>query len=263
MAVLSLEISALFSLVTAVVYAYLALRLGHRQVSSDAAPANYALVTWWAAIGLSSLITGVDVTLYSANALPVWLYATLTHISLVAITIALAGLAAYLLYLYVGSYRSWWFVAIFYALFYVGIEALVAYGGAPTAIGDNGWTLRAANAQTVTYPPGVVLVFIIGILGPQIAIAVAYLGLYWKVNDRAIRYRVALVSGSIIIWFGASLVVALVELALGQSAPIWQWQVASDIIALGAVCTLFLAYFPPRAWRIRWGLRGADEPAQS
>ncbi|MEA3203857.1 MAG: hypothetical protein QOI63_1537, partial [Thermoplasmata archaeon] len=98
------------------------------------------------------------------------------------------------------------------------------------------------------------LAFVALFVGPQMGAAAAYALLYRKAEDRTQRYRIALVAGSIVVWFGSS------ALAAGANIRGLTWQVASLLLALAAGFAILLAYLPPAAWKRRWGLRSIDDP---
>lgn len=245
-----------FSVLTGLLYAYVGWRLQARQVSDGARVAHGLFVLWWYAVAATSLMGAVDTTLYMTGHLPVWLFQAMSQLAILVLLAGLLGLLYYLVYLYTGNKRYLAPLVAFYVALYAWIVGVMHQIGDPAAIGDNGWTLT--RVPQVQYNPAVGLAFLLMLVGPQIAAAIAYAGLYRKAQDTTQRYRIAMVAGSIVVWFGASLVASTVQFATGTpNAELWQYA-SRAITVLGGLAFL-LAYLPPRAWRKRWGLRSIED----
>ena len=197
-------------------------------------------VLWWHALAGSSALGALSLTLYMAGALPIWLHQSISQLSLLLIVAALLGLLYYLIYLYTGSHGALKPLLVGYLLFYVSIIGLVQWIGAPDSLTDNGWSIMAEPESEL--PTAVSWLFLVFLVGPQIIASIAYLRLYGKATDVTQRYRIALVSGAIIAWFGSSLVASAAE--LGTSLV---WQVISRLLGLAAAFVILSAYLPP-AW---------------
>jgi hypothetical protein len=77
---------------------------------------------------------------------------------------------------------------------------------------------------------------------PQIIGSLAYFTLFFRVKEATQKYRVALVSISILIWFLSAF--------LGSAAGLGQfdwWQIVTRLIGLAATLVILLAY-RPLAW---------------
>jgi hypothetical protein len=236
------------------VYAYIGTRLSRRRVSPGAQPAQWLFCLWWYALAATSGLSALEMGLYVAGRLPVWLYVTFSQLAVLQLVAALSGLLYYLLYLYTGTNRIAVPLMAYALALYLLFQALIAWYGPPPALGDDGWTLL--RVPKVELPASAGLAFVALFLGPQMAAAAAYALLYRKAQDRTQRYRIALVAGSIFIWFGSGV------LAAGANIQGRAWQVASLLLALTAGLSILLAYLPPRAWRVRWGLRSIDDPGR-
>lgn len=252
MAAGTLLVSAAFSLLNGAAYLYVGRRLSARQVSEYASLAHGLFVLWWAALGVSSLLGAVQIGLYLGGWLPIWIYDTFTALNLLLLVIGLWGLLYYLVFLYTGRRGAWAPLAAFYLVFYAAIQALGNYYDRPTVLGDNGWNL--VERPEIDVPQVTLWLFLLGLVGPQIGAALAYLRLYGKAEDTTQRYRIAMVSGSIIIWFGATLAASLAE--VGALAA---WQVASRLLALAAAGAILIAYLPPPVVQRRFGIRSIEE----
>jgi uncharacterized membrane protein HdeD (DUF308 family) len=90
----------------------------------------------------------------------------------------------------------------------------------------------------------VILLFV-----PQILGGLAYFTLYFRVPEVTQKYRILLVSWSIIIWFLSP----FVAFAGGLAQQDW-WQVVSRLIGLAAALTILMAYLPPRWLKQRYGI---------
>ena len=90
---------------------------------------------------------------------------------------------------------------------------------------------------------------IVLLLLPQIIGGFAYFTLYFRVTETTQKYRILLVSWSIIIWFLSP----LAALAGGLAEQDW-WQLASRLIGLAAALTILIAYLPPRWLKQRYGI---------
>jgi hypothetical protein len=247
-----LLVSALASVLSGAVYAYIGLRLSRRRVSPEARAAQWLFCLWWYALAATSLVGALELALYVAGHLPIWLYQTLGQLAVLLLVAALSGLLYYLVYLYTGSNRIAPPLLAYALALYLLFQALLAWYGPPPALGDDGWTLL--RLPKVELPAAAGLAFVALFLGPQVAAAAAYALLYRKAQERTQRYRISLVAGSIFIWFGSGI------LAAGANIQGRTWQIASLLLALAAGIAILLAYLPPRAWKLRWGLRSIDDP---
>ena len=85
----------------------------------------------------------------------------------------------------------------------------------------------------------------------------AYFMLYFRVTAITQKYRILLVSWSIIIWFLSPFAVAAGDL----SQQDW-WQLASRFIGLAAASTILTAYLPPRWLKQRYGIISLNDESQ-
>jgi hypothetical protein len=240
------------SVTSGILYAYMGTRLGQRRVSAQARPAQLSFALWWFALALTSFLSAAEMVLYMAGSLSVAIYEALTQALLLAIMGGLAGLLYYLVYLYTGARRSWIPLAIYYVALFVLLEWLILSLGRPVTITDDGWALKTLPQPTTN--AAFAIIFLVLFIGPQLAAAMAYALLYRRATDNTQRYRIGLVSGSIIVWFGSSFFTA----ATGTQGK--TLEIFSQVLSLLAAMTILLAYQPIPAWKKRWGLRSiADE----
>ena len=140
-----------------------------------------------------------------------------------------------------------------YLLLAVAFVALIQWIGPPGALTDDGWRLR--TDQELDLGRGASLAFILVLLGPQMVAAVAYARLFTKVHDRTQRYRIAMLTGSILVWFGTS---AAVGATSDPQEVNVAWQVMSRLLSIAAALAILAAYRPPRWVQRRYAIRSLD-----
>jgi hypothetical protein len=254
----TLLLSAVASVVTGVLYLYLGRVLHQRKVSPEAGLARDMFAFWWILLGLLSFLGVVEIALYRAGDLPIWLYMTFGQFGLWALFAALWALQVYLMYLYTGSKRWVAPLGLFYLALYMGFVALIHWIGPPGAISDNGWMLRTDQAFTLSR--GWTIALIIVLLGPQMAAAIAYASLYRRTSDRTQRYRIALLTGAILVWFGTSSLVGATSDPNPDHINV-SWQIAQRLLSIAAALTILAAYRPPAWVRHRFAVRSLDDEA--
>ena len=95
---------------------------------------------------------------------------------------------------------------------------------------------------------------VILLIFPQVIAGIAYFTLYFSVKEVTQKYRVAVVSGSIIIWFLSAFIASI----SGLSQYDW-WQIASRLIGLGATLAILMAYRPIPWIKQRLGVESIAE----
>lgn len=156
--------------------------------------------------------------------------------------VALWGLLAYLWYLYRGRNVAL-VLGVAYAFVFVAF-ALVAIYESPTLVVPSDLGVRVEYARPVSN--AAVAALLVFLVLPEIAGAVAYASLYSRAPTRSARYRIALVSGSLIIFLGLSLLAGALRV---ETTPLWL--IASRLLALASAATILFAYSPPAAIRRR------------
>lgn len=250
----TLALSALLGLAVALLYAYVGSRLAFRKVSARARAAHLMFILWWTGLAATSLLGAATIGLYLLDWLPIWLYASISQLSLLALMAALMGLLYYLVYLYTGSHRALPWLIAFYLAFYALLVGLVQWLGAPTSLGDDGWSVIQDPAPELPGP--VVWAFLLFLLMPQLGAAGAYLLLLRRAETTTQRYRIVLVAGSIIIWFGSSILASAAQVG----TELW-WQLASRGLSIVAALAILAAYVPPPFIKRRLGILSIDDEA--
>lgn len=244
---LTLLFSTLFALVSAGIYGYVGWRLSKRIVSSSEGRLAWTSFTlWWYGLAVTTLI-GALLNLFGAlsvTSLP--LFVTATYINILPACIALWGLLYYLIYLFTGNRRSLLPLAVFYIIYYV---LLVYYTTAsiPESVEVGRWSTTLIYRTPLRGPFFVILAVLL--FFPQIIGSIAYFTLYFRVTDVTQKYRILLVSGSIIVWFLSP----YAALAAGLAEQDW-WQLVSRFIGLAAALTILMAYLPPHWLKQRYGI---------
>lgn len=229
---------------------YIAIQLGKRQLTETGDRLAWsAFRIWWLALGLNIGLGAVNTLMALASIYNLTAHLILMLSSILVLCIALWGLLYYLIYLFTGS-RLWaWPLAAFYGLVFVSLVAYLFFVLQPVGvIHENG----SASLQYASDAPELnVLIVAIFILLPQILAALAYFSLFFRVKDRAQKYRVLLVSLSILVWFSSP----FIALGLGWADLPW-WSLASRLLGLAAVLAIYWAYYPPIFIQRRFGIAG-------
>ena len=252
----TLLFSASFALIAAGIYTYTGWRLSKRVVpASDARLAWVSFTVWWYGLAGATLIGGL-LNLFGAIGLTnLPLFVTATYLNIQVSCIALLGLLHYLTYLFTGNRNLLGLLVIFYIVFYV---LLVYYITASSPNGVNVERWNAAVAYRITPSGTFITLLIILLLVPQIVGGLAYFMLYFRVTEITHRYRILLVSWSIILWF----VSPFAAMAGGLSQQDW-WQFANRLIGLAAAFIILMAYLPPRWLKQRYGILSLSDESQA
>jgi hypothetical protein len=247
----TLLFGAFLSFLSAGIYFYVGQVLSRRrQSTSEASLAWLMFVTWWYALALATLMGGMLSLLGAFGIIGLPLFTTITIINLLTTCVGLFGLIFYLLYLYTGKAGLIWPAGIFY-FFYYGFLVYVVEASDPVGVTINRWN-TSLQFQTIRGPL-IVLVLVL-LVFPQILGSLAYFMLFFQVKAKTQKYRILLVSWSIIIWFLSAFLASIA----GLSQQDW-WQIASRLIALGAALTILFAYQPPSWIKRRFGVAAITE----
>jgi hypothetical protein len=251
----TLLFSAFFAVISAGIYGYVGWRLSKRVIaSSEARLAWNSFTVWWYGLAATTLIGGL-LSIFGAfglTSLP--LFVTATYINILPACIALWGLLYYLIYLFTGSRRWLLPLAIFYIIYYI---LLVYYTTVriPDSVEVGRWGTTLVYHTPPTGPFFLILAVLLFV--PQIIGSIAYFTLYFRVTDVTQKYRILLVSGSLMIWFLSPY--AAVAGGLSQHDS---WQIASRFIGLAAPLTILMAYLPPLWLRQRYGVSSLTDEIQ-
>ncbi len=242
--------SAAFGVVAGVLYGAVGYLVMQRRAEGDAQVALRLFGVWWYGLSAVSLIGAAQALAVAVGSRDLSLHLALTHLYLVLICLALWALVYYLVFLFTGRTGALVPLAVAYLLYYTFLVYLVQASG-PTAVATGRWRVDVEFAREVEGP--LVTILLVLLVVPQILGALAYFTLYFKVDRPDQKYRIALVSTSIVVWFGSALAVAVVGASESDA-----WQVASRLIGIAAASAILAAYRPP-AWVRRRHARAAGE----
>ena len=251
----TLLLSVFLAMGAVCIYSYVGWRLSKRVISSSHARLAWGSFTiWWYGLAATTLI-GALLDLFGAlslTSLP--LFVTAMYTNILVICIALWGLLYYLIYLFTGSRRAFVPLVIFYMIYYILLVYYIT-ASIPDSINVGRWNTTLVYCSPLTGPFFVVIVLLL--LLPQIIGGFAYFSLYFRVQEATQKYRVLLVSWSIIAWFLSH----LIALAGGVAQQDW-WEIASRFIGLAAALTILLAYLPPPWLKERYGVISLSDESQ-
>jgi len=248
----TLFFSVLFSLVSASIYFYVGYRLSQRRIASpDTRLAWNLLIVWWYCLAASTLINGLRNFLGLLNITDLALFITFSQVSLLAICVSLYGLLYYLLYLFTGNRKLLTPLTLFYIVYFIlllyYINSLI-----PIGITLERWNTSIQYQEEATGP--FFIIILLFLIFPQIIGSLAYFTLFFRVENTTQKYRIALVSWSIIIWFGASFLASIT--GFGQQD--W-WQITSRLLGLAAALAILMAYEPLPWLKQRLGVTSIGE----
>jgi hypothetical protein len=233
----TLIIGAIFSLASAGIYFYVGRSLSRRHVATqDARLAWNLFVTWWYALAGTTFAGGVLSLLGATGITDLPLFLTFTQVNLLTICVALHGLIYYLLYLFTGSRKVLAPLTIFYIVYYILLTYYINFLE-PISVSVGKWSTTLKYQQSATGPFFTVVLILLVV--PQVIAGIAYFTLYFRVKEITQKYRVAVVSWSIIIWFLSTFIASI----SGLSQYDW-WQITSRLIGLSATLAILMAYQP-------------------
>jgi hypothetical protein len=240
---------AIADFVACLICLFLGWRFSHRVVSPENRLPVLQFSLFWLGLAAVTLIEAVEdgVAAFVTPSLP--LAVTLYYVEILVLCVVLWGLVGYLIHLYTG--RGYLVpLSGMYVLLYVLLVYFITASG-PTAVTVTQGAVTLRYATQVGGPILGVLVLILVV--PELLASILYFTLFFRTKDRTARYRIALVSWSLLAFFGLDFVGVAARLGGGIAA-----------VALGAVLdiipalVILIAYFPPRVVRERLGVTGID-----
>jgi hypothetical protein len=231
-------------LVGAGVFFYVGDRLRRRSVPDRVRVPAAQFTIWWWGLAADAAVGGIEGILWGFGALNLAFALTCEILGVMAIVAALWGLVGYLTYLYTGRSRlvEWslfyavLFVTVLYYEFALGPVGVTATAGVPS--------VSYAHEVAASLPVLVFLVLVI--LVPECAGIALYFSLIRRTADRTLRYRIALVTLSLVVFFGVDLTTLPASLVRPQL-----WSLLKGIIEAGSSLLSLIAYLPPEWIRRR------------
>lgn len=243
----SLLLNASLGLASAAVYGYVGRLMARRVVHHDGSRLAMRLfAVWWYGVAVFTLLGVAPSVLAAFGLTSLPLQATLAFAALAPLCAALWGLLFYLLYIYTGNRR----LIVPLGVAHVGIYAFFTYVLAwlqPVGVIVDTWQVRLAYANELQGP--VRAATLLALLGPVTLAALAYGSLYFRTRDRTSHYRVLMVAGAFLFWFGSA--------ALANTTRLGQldwWPPMSRAVGLIATLIVLAAYRPPRWLAQRAGI---------
>lgn len=248
----TLLFGALLSMVCGSIYFYVGQVLSRRRSDSpDSRLAWRLFVVWWYALAATTFSGALLSLLGAFGILGVALFTTITILNLLATCVALYGLVFYLLYLFTGNRKILAPLSIFYIAYY-GFLVYYVLASKPVSVAVQPWRTALVYQSQLRGP--IFSVALLLLLLPPIIGGLVYFMLYFQVKLATQRYRILLVSWSIILWFLSVLFVSVA----GLSDESW-WQVISRLIGLVAALAIMFAYQPPLWIKRRFGVSSLIE----
>jgi hypothetical protein len=201
---------------------------------------------WWYGLALTTAVSGLQHLPGAAGVTGLAFFETVTYANLLVVCVILWALVYYLVYLFTGWRSAIWPLAAFYVAYFVLLVYYIASSD-PSGVEVTRWRVAFEYEEPLSGPLFQVVVAFLVL--PQILGALAYSTLVFRVPDPTSRYRVTLVSWSIIVWFGSAYAAAWTGIAQND----W-WQIASRAIGLAAALAILAAYRPPRFLQRRLGV---------
>lgn len=242
----TLALNAGIGFATAGVFAYVGALMLRRSVGdAGARRAMGTFAAWWFSLAVLTAAGAARMTLAAAGNLDLLPHLVLSELAVVPLVVALWGLLYYLLYIYTGNGRLFWPLTVAYGAVLAWFVYLT-WWLQPVRIVARTWNvdIEYARADALEGPIGAVALALI--LGPVLIAAALYASLLFRATDRGVRYRIGMVSGAFLLWFGSSAIASIAELTTAD----W-WPPLARLVGLLATFMVLAAYRPPaavRAW---------------
>lgn len=236
MVVATLLASAALGLGAGAVFLHVGLRHARRPGTGAARRATLLFGLWWGGLALYTWAAALQSGAASLGFTPLPLFVAARYVTLGVIVAAIFGLNAYLAYLFTGRERLGLLGAAHAVFYMVAVHNITA--SHPLGVTVDAWRTDLAYAAPLQGPVFVAIVLLLTL--PPVLGALAYFTLYFRLEDRAQRFRVAVVSWGILGWFGSSVLARLAE----HDA----WQVVTRLLLGSVVAVAILAAYQPPAW---------------
>ncbi|MEA3199411.1 MAG: hypothetical protein QOE90_839 [Thermoplasmata archaeon] len=208
--------------------------------------ATRAIVAWWWGLGAYLGMLGALDLLAFVGFAPYALHLAARIVGVALLALCAWGFSTYVLYLYGGPSRALFRLTAIYG----ALAALAFYAETwidhPTGVVVSAWASGLAPPADPRLLQGVYAFFAI----PLVASILAYASLFVRVREPLQRYRIALVSSSLLAW----VVGGFVGASSGGAAEF----VAVTLLGLLAAGAVVLAYHPPR-----WVLARIDPESEA
>jgi hypothetical protein len=160
---------------------------------------------------------------------------------------ALWGLLSYLIYVFRGSIRASFWLAIFYGLFALMI-AYSFFAFQPTGVHMGDWEIAVdyAAVPTGAFALTYVISLLLLISLPPVLAAIGFFALAFRIKERSPKYRALVVPTGIMILFGLPYLVPLALYPFGvRFETVEWWPLTIRLIGIFALLLIYWGYFPP------------------
>lgn len=251
------------AIASGIVYLLVGREVGRRPTTSEDHLAMRMFQAWWYGLAGLSVFTPLVAIMGALGWDTFSVMMILIQALLVVIFAAIAGLVYYLLYLYTG--KRWvlgavipYFIIMIVWLEYILVTGDLAGWGVPPDGGSK--TFLDSSGERLETDPLQGLVFGLLVAVPPLLSAIAFFLLYFKATQAEQKYRIAMVSASLVLWFGSSLVGTVTGLSNDPDAQ-HTWRLINGSVALFASIAVLTAYRPPAWVRRRLDMQPPVEPA--
>ncbi|QYK51824.1 MAG: hypothetical protein KF701_04835 [Anaerolineales bacterium] len=246
-------VAILVHLLSGALFLYIGLRLRAKQYEDAKDQRAWAaFLIWWFGMAANSALMGFSMALSAFGVSSLYLFVALSLLGTFAAGWALWGLLSYLLYVYTGSWRPSRWVAGFYIAF--GIYLLyTVFAFVPVRASLSTWQVLIEYQHTPgpLYPVGLLLLF--GL--PPILASAAFFRLFFSLTERSSRYRSALVTIGIFLFFGVPYIMPIILYLFGIiTTQLPWWPLTFRLVGILALLLIYFAYYPPALMRQRFGV---------
>ena len=242
----TLAAAGAIALVVGVSYVLVAWGLRRREgIRPESQRALGFFAVWWGALGVNIALAGALYVSAAFQTPPLWLQVTDSVVQRLLLAYSMIGLMAYLSFVATGRDRLKTWVVVYAAYFVFTLASLVYVQ--PVGVLVTSWRTDLAFARDdLAIDPAINFALLIL---PPMAGAIAYLRLFRRAESPAQKFRIALVSASIMLWWILA-VIAGQRAALGADS----FQVTQRVLGLVTALAVLVAYRPPAFVRRRLGV---------
>lgn len=232
--------SALIELPLAVAFLVVAARI-HKRARLDSQPALLLFAAFWVGIGGYAIVESLWSILYMLGLAPMPVALLVLQLKLVATVAGFAGLVSYILAIRGVDGRVCGLVLGAYGVVLALTETFYTWRG-PIGQRPATWGMQLVYARNDVEPWWTLLLLVLFL--PPFLAALYYATLLRHTRERELRYRIALTSVSLLLFFA--------PLFVGWRAGDWVWWGAVEkLLAVAMAGGIVLAMWPPpalRAW---------------
>lgn len=213
----------------------------HRRGRIEGQPTLLFFAAFWVGIGGYALVESAWALSYLAglHAMPVALF--VLHMKIVASVVAFAGLVSFVLSIHGADKRVRGVVVGAYGILLALVETFYSWRD-PIGQKASTWGIQLVYANNAVEPWWTLVLVLLFV--PPLVAALFYAALLRITREREQRYRIALTSASLLLFFA--------PLLLGWRAGDWPWWGAVEkALAIAMAAGIVLATWPPagvRAW---------------